>query len=193
MPTVVATPGTADANSYGTVEEADDYFDSRVAIEPAWVDIDPDVKAALLINATRILDALNVARRTIRSSPKGYYYYTSRAWTGLIATNEQALAWPRVGMFDRLGRPIASDVVPIELKQAEFELAGALAGGDRTLDNPVALQGITSVKAGSVAVTFKDSIQLQILPEMVLNLLPPSWLTDELIEYTGTGLIFEAR
>ncbi len=72
--------------------------------------------------------------------------------------------------------------IPQALKDAESELAGQLLIADTTLDNAVLYGGITSVKAGSVAVSFKEAIQAHVLPDAVLNLMPPSWLTDELIE-----------
>lgn len=70
--------------------------------------------------------------------------------------------------------------IPQALKDAESELAGQLWLGDRTLDNDVAVQGVTSVRAGSVALTFKDNITPQVIPDAVFNLMPRSWLTDEL-------------
>jgi hypothetical protein len=183
--TIEATPGHASANSYGTVAEANAYFEARVPLDPVWPTSGEPAKAALIM-ATRVLDSLSVARRRLYRDGGGGphdrpYYVTSRAWTGTVATATQALAWPRIGMFDRLGRAIADTVVPQDLKNAQFELAGQLLIGDRTLDNDISLQGITSVKAGSVAVTFRDLIARQVLPDAVLELLVPSWLTDEII------------
>lgn len=73
-------------------------------------------------------------------------------------------------------------IVPQALKDAESEFAGQLLKGDRTLDNDVLLQGLTSVKAGSVALTFKDQFFKQTMPDAVLALFVPSWLTDETVE-----------
>ncbi len=66
------------------------------------------------------------------------------------------------------------------LKEATAELAGQLGNADRTLDNDVIIQGLTSVKAGSVSLSFKDAIMPQVIPDAVYNLMPQSWLTDEL-------------
>lgn len=74
-------------------------------------------------------------------------------------------------------------VIPQALKDAQSELAGQLLIADSTLDNPVSVQGLTSVKAGSVSLTFKDDIAAHVLPDAVMNLLPPGWFTDELISY----------
>jgi len=187
--TIEATPGHAAANSYGTLAEADLYFEARVPLATPWPTGTGEPKKAALIMATRVLDSFAVARKRLHrdkaGGPKGYpYYITSRAWTGTVATATQALAWGREGMFDRLGRAIpstGSTSIPQSLKEAQFELAGQLLIVDRTLDNDVSLQGITSVRAGSVAVTFKEMIERQVLPDAVMELLVPSWLTDEVI------------
>jgi len=68
---------------------------------------------------------------------------------------------------------------PLPLKWATAELAGQLANGDRTLDNDVIVQGITAVRAGSVSVNFKNNIVPQVLPDMVMNLMPIGWLSQE--------------
>ena len=73
-------------------------------------------------------------------------------------------------------------VIPQALKDAQAELAGALGTTDTTLDNDVIVQGLKSVKAGSVSLTFKDMIERHVLPDMVWNLMPPSWFTEEIIE-----------
>jgi hypothetical protein len=73
-------------------------------------------------------------------------------------------------------------VIPIELKWAESELAGQLKKADRTLDNDIIVQGITSLRAGSVHLSFKDNIQPQVLPDAVVNMLPASWFEEEKVE-----------
>lgn len=73
-------------------------------------------------------------------------------------------------------------IIPQALKDAQAELAGALGTADTTLDNDVIVQGLKSVKAGSVSLTFKDMIERHVLPDMVWNLMPPSWFTEEVIE-----------
>lgn len=187
MPVIDATPGGALSNSYSSMAEANAYHEARLPLDPAWVP-SGETEASLLIMATRVLDSMAVARKVLRfdgrGGPQGRpYYVTSRAWTGEVATATQALAWPRTGMTDRLGRTILSTVVPNELKEATAELAGQLKAGDRTLDLTAAVEGISEVKAGSVAVKFASDLiaARQVLPEAVVALLPPSWLTDEIV------------
>lgn len=189
---VIATPNAANANSFVTLEEYAYYHERRLPLDPPVV-VTGDVAARNVIMATRVLSSMIVARKSIRWDKAGNpYYYTSRAWTGEIATSTQSLAWGRKGMLDRLGRVIAENVIPQELKDSTSELAGQLGLGDRTLDSDVKVQGITSIKAGSVGLTFKETIETQVLPDAVLNLMPPSWLTDEIITYGVEEIVFAA-
>lgn len=182
MPTIDATVGGASANSYELEAEADVYFDERLPLPVPWVASGQN-NAAALIMATRVLESMAFPRRTLRKdSCDCLMYVTSRQWTGAPASTTQRLAWPRTGMYDRNGNAIPSNVIPQELKDAESELAGQLLMADTTLDNAVIIGGITSVRAGSVSVSFKDIIEKHVIPDAVLALLPASWLTDELIE-----------
>jgi hypothetical protein len=177
---LVATPGAANANSYLTLAEAETYFATRLTITEWEKAADQD---ALLIMATRVIDALlSPFKQYVACTDRcGAHYRIRPQWTGAPTDAVQALAWPRTGMFNRNGFAIASNVIPQALKDATAELAGQLAKADRTLDNDVAIQGITSVRAGSVAITFKDSIQTAVIPIAVWDLLVPSWMTDEII------------
>lgn len=179
-PTIVETPGSATANSYETVVEADAYFDARVPLEIPWDDAES--KAALLVMGTRVLDAMFRGTKMLVSldGSATSRYIVRRKWTGLPATTTQRLAWPRSGMYDQNGNAIAETVIPLDLKYALSELAGQLGLTDRTLDNKAIMQGIKSAAAGSVSVTFKDGIILpSVLPDAVINLIPPSWYTEE--------------
>jgi len=174
--TLVATAGASNANSYITTAEATAYFAARLPLVPPWEDAD-DPTAAIAM-ATRLINSVAIPRRKLMEG----YYVTSRGWTGLPATSTQALAWPRIGMYDANGNAIPSNVIPQALKDATAELAGQLVIADTTLDNDISVQGVTSVKAGSVAVTFKDMIEKHILPDAVWLLMPSSWFTDEVYE-----------
>lgn len=55
MPTLDATKGGANANSYATAVEADTWLDAMYGAEE-WADIVDDDKARLLIMATRMID-----------------------------------------------------------------------------------------------------------------------------------------
>lgn len=178
---IVATPGAANANSYETLIEAKAYFESRAPLSPAFDDADSP--SGLLVMATRVLDSSFTARKILKKDDCDCQYYAiSRGWSGSPATTTQKLAWPRKGMKDRNGNDIPDNVIPQDLKDAESELAGQLNVTDSTLDNDANAQGIKSVKAGSVAVVFRDYIESHVIPDAVFNMMPPSWFTDEIIE-----------
>jgi len=79
MPTVIATVGASNANSFVTVAEGDTYCDARLNAS-AWTDAEDDDKAKAVIEATRELSA--------------------KMWVGSKSTTAQALAWPRAYATD---------------------------------------------------------------------------------------------
>lgn len=177
--TLDATPGGTAANSFLTVEEFEAYLETAYEVEEASNVLDD---APLLGLATRTLIAMYSGKKVlIREKGSSPYYLVRPTWTGSPAMATQALPWPRIGMYDRNGNAIADTVIPQELKDATAELARQLKAGDRTLDNDVSVQGITSIRASSVALSFKDMIEAKVIPDAVVNLLIPSWLTDETI------------
>ncbi len=179
MPLVIdATVGGIASNSYETALEAQAYFDARLPVA-GWDDADS--QDVLLAMACRTMENFAQSLKLLVKPGGGIaaYYVISRQWTGLPASPTQKLSWPRVGMFDQNGNPIPSTVIPQQLKDAQSEFAGQLGNADRTLDNDVVVQGITAIKAGSVALNFNRQVFAQVIPDAVLNLLVPSWLTDE--------------
>lgn len=185
--TLVATPGDASANSYLTALEFLAYLET--AYDPNEVTDALDDEPTLIM-ATRLMEALySPSRRLVRPAQGEPYYLVRPTWTGAPATALQRLLWPRSGMFGRTGVAIPEDVIPQELKDATAELARQLKKGDRMLDNDVAVQGITAVRAGSVSVNFKNEIDvMKAIPDIVFSLLVPSWLTDELYESANPAL-----
>jgi len=182
MPVVVnATSGDPAANSYLTVLEFQAYLET--AFDPNEV-ADALDDGPTLVMATRMMEALySPSRHLIRPATGSPYYIMRPTWTGAVATATQRLLWPRIGMFTRTGVAIGATIIPQELKEATAELARQLKKGDRTLDNDVAVQGITAVRAGSVSVNFKNEIDvMKAIPDIVFQMLVPSWLTDELYE-----------
>ncbi len=179
--TLVATAGASNANSYLTEAEATAYFDTRLFSE-AW-DLAADKPKALMF-ATRVLDSALLAYKRFVPEANGVaaHYRSRPAWSGTPSTTTQALAWPRTGMYDANGNAIAVDAIPQALKNAVAELALQLLGGDRTLDNDVIVQGLSSLRVGPASFSFKDNIEVKVIPDAAWNLMPPSWFTEELIE-----------
>jgi len=156
MPTLITTPGAVDANSYATVAEADAYHDTHLYAS-AWTAASANTKAVALIQATRTLDALY-------------------EWAEWRTYETQALAWPRSGLLDAGAMQyLDEDEIPSQLKNATAEFARQLLEANRTADNPVEAQGIASLSAGSVSLTFRDSVVPKVVPDAVSWMLPRWW------------------
>lgn len=168
-PTVVATAGAANANSYITRAEFELYLGTRLHVSNAVDNATNDTLDKAIIAATRLIDAV-------------------MCWTGDAASETQALAWPRTGMYSRNEVAIGSSTLPQQLKDAVSELALVLIDSNFTATNDALSQGISEVKAGPVAVKFTNTTTLNndqftsaqlLLPYHVVNLLVPSWICDD--------------
>lgn len=186
--TITSTPGAIDANSFASRDEVNTYHATRIPLSTPWVTTG-DPAAQLIITAQRMITNLFSGKRVLIRPSNGKdkpYYLTYRRWTGEIASDTQALPWPRIGMYDRYGRAIGSDVIPQDLKDAQAELAGLLAITDRTLDNDITVQGIEEIVAGPIELKFREMSLIDgtsnTLPESVLNMLVPSWYYDEVYD-----------
>lgn len=167
--TVIETPGASDANSYVSLEEANEYMLTRLHSE-AWEGFDDEQKKAGIISATAWLDAMF-------------------NWTGTAVDCIQSLGWPRNGMFSRNGCAIDPAIIPVELKRASSEFAISLATEQRTADIDAQNQGLSEIEAGPVRLKFTDraagtSLALsspdlaymsRFIPDAVRALIPPSW------------------
>jgi len=169
------TVGGANANTYATLAEFNDYAAVRVP-QLAWFIAASDAeKEAALQAATRALDAYFI-------------------WLGTAVDATQALTWPRSGLVSRNGFAIATTAIPRDLKEAQCEFAMQLGSGDRLSDNSAQKKGITSLKAGDVALSFAEAqgnssyetadvtirkaqsdLAYLAAPDEVRRLLVPSW------------------
>lgn len=104
MPTVVATAGSASANSYLSIASAEAIADTMLGTL-AWTTASSDHKARALITATNGLETLQ--------------------WVGERSSTTQALAWPRKNA-NCGDKTIASTTIPREVELATFDLANAL-------------------------------------------------------------------
>ncbi len=101
-------------------------------------------------------------------------------------------------MLTRNGFGIANTVIPAPLKNAEAELARQLAEENLLETDTVVAKGITSLKAGPVALKFKETMDredalLAMIPDAVIALLVLSWLIEiaDLDDGDRTGLVIE--
>lgn len=190
---LIETPGSATANTYATLAEFNAYAVNRVPTLTWFTTATDPQKEAALQAAARELDAC----------------FT---WTGVAVDDVQALTWPRSGMLTRNGFPIATTVIPVDLKEAQCEMALQLGASDRLGDNSAFKKGITSLKAGSVALSFSDVQGSQnsnieaadiairkkqsdlnyvsdVVPDEVRRLLVPSWFAQPSVK---RDIVFEA-
>lgn len=124
---------TVGVDTYATLAEADAYASYR-----SWAD----------------WDALTDAVKEARLSDAAEYLDQSYSWKGQITSQTQFMAWPRMGVYDKEGRLIASDAYPAKLKNAQVELARLASAALVTNDTGGA---VSALSAGSVSITFKDT------------------------------------
>jgi hypothetical protein len=159
LPSIVTTPGATDANSYCSRADANQYHLERVPAGVAWANATDQQKDAALIYATRLLDSLF-------------------EWKGWVVASTQVLLWPRTGLAYPTGYAVPTNIIPAQLVRACAELARQLLVSDRMADSDVVAQGIKSVTAGPVSVTFDGTAQTaatNAVPELVEALIPPEW------------------
>lgn len=152
-----ATVGGSSATSNITVERADEILSGRLH-SSAWTSASTADKQAALQMATRVL-----ASRVCLN--------------GLSSSVAQALPFPRTGLLDRNGNPIADDVIPIAWEEATAELALMLLSSDLTVESDAAVQGLTRLEVGSVKLAWAEGgATYRDLPTNVRLLIPESWI-----------------
>jgi hypothetical protein len=142
-----ATVAGSSADTYGTLAEADAYFAARQSA--AW-GADDTVKAQALRKAATYLDGV----------------YRGK-WRGQRVDRDQARAWPRSYAIDSDGYSIEADIIPVELKNAQFEAAKLFAAGT-DLEAPLE-RAVKSERVGELAVEYMDSAALQAQYPQITN------------------------
>jgi len=121
-PVLDATLGGPDANSYVTLAEADAYFAGNTHVTD-WNNHSDALKEAALIQATQWLDYLN--------------------WSGKVCTTTQRLNWPRKDVTC-MGREAVCTMIPLQVKQAAYELAFKLVHDPDAITGGVRGNGIAT-------------------------------------------------
>ena len=165
---ITATVGSATANSYVTVADADAYLDARLNASE-WTTATADTRARALVEAQAELQTL--------------------AWVGTRTDAVQALAWPREyainpdapsdADLDLLPEPTYLDnEIPLRVQHAQIELAFQFVkAGTTDLAMPLANEGIVSKTVGPLSTTWahpglRPTRGLARFPR-VMNLLAP--------------------
>jgi len=144
---IVATVGSATANSYVTLAEAESALEARLNVD-AWTAATNDLKNRALVEAQVELQSLD--------------------WKGTRTDAVQALAWPREyaidpdapsdADLDTLPEPtFDDDEIPVRVKQAQIELAFQfIKAGTTDLAQPLANEGIISKTVGPLSTTWAN-------------------------------------
>lgn len=149
---LVATVGSAAANTYATVADADTYHEAH-PYASTWTAATTDQKNRALATATALLD------RHV-------------AWSGYVLDDVQALQWPRSGAIYRSGYAVPTTVIPVDVVRATAELARQLLAADRTADNDIETQGLTSLSAGSISLAFDQArVKVKVVPDAVVAMI----------------------
>lgn len=185
------TPGDPNSDSYASLLEAGAFNATNLYASGWQTAAQADQENALRM-ATRGLDDMPAA------------------WTGQATTPAvQSLGWPRLGMFNRNGFTIASNIYPQDLKNATAEYARLILENDflsGSSGSSVADSGVSSVSAAGVSMSFKskskseeksgswgkEDERMGLVPTSVIALLVKSWLKDPRdIEAPYSGLLAE--
>lgn len=139
-----------DANSYGAVEDADDYI-STLAQSSDWDALVEDDKEKFLVRASRYIDQVV-------------------KWNGCRVDQDSGLRWPRAGCYDQDGFEISDDVIPILLQQAVFEFAAYLASGE-DYTTPSGTLGFKEIKVDVIDLKMDITHIRASLPDYVIEML----------------------
>lgn len=152
MATLVVEDGTGlpTANAFATVEEADAVLE--VNPHSLWAAVDPDVKANLLIWATRL-----IIERTKFKGTKRY--------------ENAGTPFPRTGLKDRENLPVTDEDVPQQVKTATALLADYLSLSDPTTVNSAS--NLTALKADVVELEFDARLKPARWPSSIKDALFP--------------------
>ena len=161
--------GKVDANAYANVADGDAYHDGHLYAAD-WTGASSGTKAAALVMATRLIDALFHFR--------GFKTHDTQAlqWPREFARDDDALAGG-VGLL-RGNEYFASDAIPRRLLDATIETARELIKANRT-DDPDG-EGISRfVLTGTLSIAYDKKDRAPIIPHVAQAML------SKLGDFTG--------
>lgn len=148
--------GKVDANAYASAADGDAYHDGHL-YATAWTGATADKKAAALVMASRLIDAL-------------------MQFNGVKVKGTQAMQWPREDCpdpdanADVVGqRFVLSNVVPKGVVEATCETARALIIEDRTA-NPLG-EGLKFSGLGELQQSFDKGDRRPMIPHLAIAML----------------------
>lgn len=151
MADVTIAGNTYDA--YRSLADHEVYLEAQITATGFQDSTDDDKKGRAIISATRFLDR--------------------QEWQGSKVDPYQAHEFPRTGLTYADGSEVPSDAVPVEVLDAESELAAVLFDGTDVQGTATpGFQNIQALRAGSASITyFRGEDQIQRFPQIVHELL----------------------
>lgn len=142
--------GLSGATSLVSLAEADDYFAADASFQATWSGFSDPNKQIRLARASRVLQQ-------------------KATWRGCKSVETSAFSWPRTGVYDRDGVLIASNVIPVAVKQAVCELVKILEINDITAGQDV--DYLKTVKMDVMEITWQDKTGQSTLPSIINDIL----------------------
>jgi hypothetical protein len=130
-----ATVGGASSNSFGTLEEANSFFEDRLYTSVWDATSDANKNKALITACSQICQL---------------------RFFGEKATSAQSLPWPRLCVKDPDGCYYASDEIPEPLKHAQFIYAHELLKSDSISEKKIT--GLKKLSTGTVDLEFEPAL-----------------------------------
>ena len=162
--TINANLSGASSNSYVTLAEANSYFETTPE-SSTWDNKTDDQKNRSLISATRWIEGLN--------------FFGERCDDG------QALQWPR-NNYSVDSVDFACSVIPEKIKQAQYELARALANDPDAITGNKGTAGVAKeVELGELKVKYNEASLATGTVNNVFDVYP--WLQSYLGPYCLGG------
>ena len=155
--------GLANANAYADVTQGDAYHEGHLYATD-WTAANSTTKAASLVMATRLIDALFRFR--------GFKAHTTQAlqWPRELARDDDALRSVTLVALSPRGEFFPSNTVPTALRDATIETARELIKANRT-DDPQG-EGLASMSiTGSMSLTFDKRDRAPIIPHVAQAML----------------------
>jgi hypothetical protein len=151
---------TMDKTFYGALEEATDYFDSRLH-EFAWTAASAKDRERALIAASRLIDGLNF---------KGYKHTVYVLLTGVTEPTTEAVQVAEAAQVREF--PRGSDtIVPEDIRRASYEIAHSLLD-NKDPELELETLAVTSMGYGGVRTSYeRNMVPITHLINMIPNAL----------------------
>lgn len=188
-PTLIATVGDARSNSYidlatatlmltgiGEIGAWNDgggpFISTRLYAAADWNAASDDDKIAALIWATALLDQFV-------------------DWNGYKATREQALRWPRSGVYDPDNFYVPLNIIPVRIMEITAQLAWELIKVNRLQEPATTGLGVDSVTVGPIQAAIDPNQAFAFIPKYLQAMLAQWGILNGMA--SGSGGMIQAK